>query len=353
MAHITAFHAHRYRGISGLRVDDIARFNVLTGPNGVGKTALLEAIWLFHGRRDPTRLWSPTVQRSAKPVIDPVATLAKPPLHLSGAEANETHEWQVSFEATPIAPSPGFEKPPATNGADSVEPSFLQRPPRGSLRCVLDESETNGDRALMEVRNDFISIPRPQPDGRRAWLQTAATYHDVEKSAVDRFSRLLELGREPELMGALRMILPIVDDLAIVTARNRDPYILATTTHGERLPLQALGQGMMLLFRTLIAMHEAAGGLLLIDEIEGGIHHETLERLWRRLRVLGGERDVQVFAATHSLECVDAAIRAFEDAPEDLAVHSIRPPSASKPLRVVTQRGEGLLAARELNLELR
>ena len=48
---ISSFEAIRYRGISGLSLKGLSRANLITGVNGVGKTALIEAIWLFTGRR--------------------------------------------------------------------------------------------------------------------------------------------------------------------------------------------------------------------------------------------------------------------------------------------------------------
>jgi len=46
VSHLDTFHAIRYRGIDGLRLDRLGKVNLITGPNGVGKTSLAEAVWL-------------------------------------------------------------------------------------------------------------------------------------------------------------------------------------------------------------------------------------------------------------------------------------------------------------------
>jgi len=47
-------------------------------------------------------------------------------------------------------------------------------------------------------------------------------------------------------------------------------------------------------------------GILLIDEIENGIHHSHQKQLWQWLFALAVELDVQIFATTHSLEMLTA-----------------------------------------------
>lgn len=49
MTHLSSFEAVRYRGIDGLSLPRLSRANLVTGVNGVGKTALIEAMWLFAG----------------------------------------------------------------------------------------------------------------------------------------------------------------------------------------------------------------------------------------------------------------------------------------------------------------
>ena len=95
---IRSFEAIHYRGIDGLSLQNMSRANLITGVNGVGKTALIEAIWLFTGRHNIPLLWNTNVQRSRYPVIDPVAELSDGFIELRGKEKTKEYKWKVEFE---------------------------------------------------------------------------------------------------------------------------------------------------------------------------------------------------------------------------------------------------------------
>ena len=61
----------------------------------------------------------------------------------------------------------------------------------------------------------------------------------------------------------------------------------------------------------------AKDGLLLVDEIENGLHYSKLHEVWKTIDWLSREFNVQVFATTHSYECVVAAHAAFKFAKLD------------------------------------
>ena len=58
MAHLESFNVGNYRGLRGLELPRLTQLNLVTGRNGIGKTALLEAMWLFTGRQNSQLLWN-------------------------------------------------------------------------------------------------------------------------------------------------------------------------------------------------------------------------------------------------------------------------------------------------------
>ena len=98
MVYLSSFEAVHYRGIDGLSLPHLSRANLITGVNGVGKTALIEAIWLFTGRYNPTLLWNTNVQRTSNGVLDPIVRLSGSVLELRGTEGGSKHEWKATFE---------------------------------------------------------------------------------------------------------------------------------------------------------------------------------------------------------------------------------------------------------------
>ena len=59
-------------------------------------------------------------------------------------------------------------------------------------------------------------------------------------------------------------------------------------------------------------MWQAKGGVILIDEIENGLHHSVFSKVWQAIDQAARELDVQVIATTHSWECIVAASQSLE-----------------------------------------
>ena len=87
--------------------------------------------------------------------------------------------------------------------------------------------------------------------------------------------------------------------------------------------------------------------------MENGIHYSVLGDVWRHTRTWMRDWKVQFVATTHSGECIDAAMEAFADNPEDLAIHKLFENEGSGKIGVTTFTGEALEGAREMNWEVR
>src|SRR5262249_39074687 len=82
-------------------------------------------------------------------------------------------------------------------------------------------------------------------------------------------------------------------------------------------PLASLGEAMGRVFQIALAMELARGkGVLLIDEVENGIHYTALPTLWRFIFEASRSYGVQVFATTHSWDCVEGFQKAAGDDPQ-------------------------------------
>ena len=62
-----------------------------------------------------------------------------------------------------------------------------------------------------------------------------------------------------------------------------------------------------LTFLVNIAVYK--NGIILLDEIENGIHYSVLDLMWKSVYDAAKAYNVQVFVTTHSFECVQAFSR--------------------------------------------
>jgi len=63
---------------------------------------------------------------------------------------------------------------------------------------------------------------------------------------------------------------------------------------------------MLRILQIAIKLVSAQGGFLLIDEFENGLHYSVQEKIWRLLFEMAEKLDIQVFATTHSWDCIES-----------------------------------------------
>src|SRR5207249_2533959 len=116
---------------------------------------------------------------------------------------------------------------------------------------------------------------------------------------------------------ALRLIAPGVEGLNLVSvpmsSRGERNPIVKVEDIDEPLPLSDLGDGMQRMFGIALALVNAKGGLLLIDEIENGLHYSVQPDLWGLIFQVAGRLNIQVFATTHNWNCIEAFQQALQE----------------------------------------
>ena len=93
----------------------------------------------------------------------------------------------------------------------------------------------------------------------------------------------------------------------IVTIAEDVPRLYAQKNLGPLLPIAIMGNGIVRLSNILCSILEFQKGIVLIDEIENGFHYSFYPLLWKAIKKLSSEFDIQIFITTHSLECIEAA----------------------------------------------
>ena len=125
---------------------------------------------------------------------------------------------------------------------------------------------------------------------------------DVTEDA-SRLGRLRKQKRGNWLLDALQ----VVDDRLRGIEENSSggrSMIWVDIGLSELVPLPVMGAGMIHFTRIVLALALAPGGVVLIDEIENGLHHSVLAEVWGAIAKTAEQFNVQIFATTHSFECV-------------------------------------------------
>jgi predicted ATPase len=126
---------------------------------------------------------------------------------------------------------------------------------------------------------------------------------------------------------------------------------------GEKtpVPLKSMGEGAQRILQLAIALVSARSSLLLIDELEAGLHHTLLETLWEKIFHYARLWDIQVFVTTHSQDVVRKFTYTVEqgDNREHAAFFRLQENRKSKTIEAVSYDAEQLELVLETKLEVR
>lgn len=117
-------------------------------------------------------------------------------------------------------------------------------------------------------------------------------------------------GVEDEAVRAMQILEPELEGIYFLTSkvayRSAGPAGILVATKGSRRrnPLGSYGDGMRRLLALSISLIRAKGGYLLVDEIDTGLHYSVMADMWRLVAEAARQFGVQVFATTHSFDCV-------------------------------------------------
>ena len=336
MAHLASFSIKHYRNLDGLHMGDMRKMNLIVGGNGVGKTSLLEAICLFHDRRKPGVLWDSDIHRFIRPSQNPLEDLTTGAVEMSGVEDKKKYKYKAYFEP--------LNTLDLSTQQESVEYG-VREPITGRLRVTINDKELkSGD--LLRTRSGMVSVPFYSSSP----MSGIFTSDVVNKETIDRFSDIIKRGYKNSMIKKIRSIFPI-DDVDIVVPEDGPPRILVTHDK-KRMYIEQLGGGMTRLFNYNTILYSTESDLTCIDEIENGIHYSVLPEFWKGIRSISENLNVQIFATTHSYECIKAAVDAYGDSSDDIMIYALYCDEEGC-IKVNKRTYDDLETSIEMNMEIR
>lgn len=118
---------------------------------------------------------------------------------------------------------------------------------------------------------------------------------------------------------ALKIIAPEFEDIAFVRHHHRAENLLGRVAkiklagYERPVPMNSLGDGMQRVLQLTLKAISARNGFLLVDEFENGLHYSVQEKIWDLLFKLAGTLNIQIFATTHSWDCIESFAQVAKD----------------------------------------
>ncbi len=317
-----------YRCFEHLTIEKLGRVNLIVGKNNVGKTALLEALRIYATRgtnetllrllnwRDEIPFYLSDNSRNIlfhkEDLVSQAGNIfyGRPKLNLGSNEnikiesrtsslhiyTTKLMDQDESLISDPIA----FQKTWGTLPRGLLIFSKFKSPNQDQIQTEfysLDVTQSFISERIPELKHEFVSSGILD-NIRLVQLWDDAVINNLEAEAI-KFLQIIE--------NKIEYI-----NFVATSAGFRYP-IASSGKSSNRVTLKSYGEGMSRLLGLSLAFVQCKDGLLLIDEIESGLHYSILPDVWKLIFKTAKELNVQVFATTHSKDCIEAFTQAAID----------------------------------------
>ncbi|NDV64151.1 ATP/GTP-binding protein [Bacteroides sp. 224] len=305
----------RFRGFSQLNMLDCAQFNLILGENNSGKSSLLEAILLLSGPNNPTlntlinaiRGWQAKDKDEAKIIF--YAEDASQPITLwMQTETGESRKMEINLlhQAEEVINIDKIRDVPASNQSKEAYKYAINT----TLSDNTKQSAIHSELTFDPINKKIIA------KGDESYTELlAANYLPPVigfTNDMQGFDKMVEQKEKHILIEALQFLEPNLKDIAKIKDR-----IWVDLGYEQMLPSNVLGDGFRKVMSLITQVYNSQNGILLIDEIDNGMHFKSLKLMWKSLLKVAESYHVQIFATSHNIDSIQAYNQVLEES--DLA----------------------------------
>lgn len=354
---IKEFSIMNFKCFEKLEAKPWKRVNLIAGKNNIGKTALLEAIWMHEGIHNANLAFNVESFRGMtnfnnKDFLNDLFTKFKSEKEIllkAEYQDNKVLTLKVRQEER------GGAEPISIESAEGEGPSSV------SPKIIFEGTDDGSEICKSEI---FLGVDprdgrvRPFSKGTGQSIRPSAIFvstgfskEQKNKINADRFSAQVEIKRKPKIVESLKIIDDRLQDLELVKKGNQY-FIHGEVGYNRMISMSLMGEGMERYLTFVLAILSAENGTVLIDEIENGFHHAVHRKIWSNLAKLAREYKVQIIATTHSHECIEAAHESFkQDKEYDFILHRLD--RVGERIEDVTYDRDTLEASLKSDMEIR
>jgi len=252
-----------FKCFENFTAEGFGRVNLIGGKNNVGKTAFMEAVYVnvysYKSNNNPSMALSDIVFDRYNQVILQDLLLEKGKYYIS-----------KEIEKKIIA----FNKAHITSNIQDINYSYKEndlniRDKKNLVKYFLGNNPTTNDK--------------------------------LEES----YGKIIELELEQNIDELIKNIDPNIKSFRIINSQPKCNFMNDSTF----FDIHELGDGLYKYISILFSLFICKNSYLFIDEIDNGIHYTNLDKLWEIILTISKQQNVQVFATTHSKECIESYAR--------------------------------------------
>ena len=339
-----------YRGFREYRLSGLRRINLLVGKNNSGKTSILEAVNLLALNGNPRVLSKIARQRGELP-IDPDERETRRTNYTDlshffhGHEFGETSKLSVK-SAGPLGSLSVYAVSLEELNEDQQKLLFDEITGRVALGLAIrvvreGESSLRTGLALPVSENGAFSVEqasrlyrlyRTRPDDIP--IQFISQDSLERASVAEMWDKVVTESKEQDVVDAMKILDARISSVAFLSGErpyryeSRGGVLIGFEGLKRRVPLGSNGEGMRRLLALALSLSKCQNGILLVDEIDTGLHYSIMGDMWRLVVETALRSNIQVFATTHSFDCIrglDWLCRKFPNLGNEVSLQKIEP----------------------------
>ena len=291
-----------FRGIEHLKIDDLSRVNVFLGQNSSGKSSVLESLLFLMGMSNPDLPQSINYIRSRG--------------YSSFADLGYMFH----------------------NGDLKVSPEFSSEMFDGSKRhLALEMTYIFDDKAQVDIPQGQIPTSETKTflntlkmlfdvevDQKKSSYESSITFNQMNQITGKKIAEgYLEKNTVAFLPADIALGVPTNDLIELAKRKKKDIISKCLSNFDNHITtweilnnvayigldgidllmmVNMMGDGMRRYLNIVAASANPTNNILLIDEIDNGLHYSAYKKLWEAIFALATDTNKQVFVTTHSKE---------------------------------------------------
>lgn len=338
--HLDSLQIKNFRMLEDLTVERLGQVNLIVGNNNSGKSTVLEALRIYASNANQNLLEEISYLRGERYISQENGDLEEFYFEnfFFGRLLSSDSILTIGSDSDNVQLQLGYlQEIMIDRDVDGIPASVKQ------LKLFVDRNELSEDSDAQEIlvflKNGKIIDRIRSVKNRRSNSALVRDLRDIPCSFVPtRIINLDELAgdwdkivfseHEKVIKDALKIIAPSFLDITFIQDQSRTRVGLGVNRYlsesarsavvklvGSKkpIPLGSMGDGMTRVFQIALKIFSAKDGFLLIDEFENGLHYSIQEKVWELIFEMAQRLNIQVFATTHSRDCIEAFSKVAND----------------------------------------
>ena len=302
-----------FRGIDHLKIEDFSRVNVFLGQNSSGKSSVLECLLLMMGMSNPDL--PQTINTLRLRNFSTFADLGymfrnndltiKPEISSELFDDTKRH---LALEMTYIFDS-GTQNDMQNGQIPTSETKTFLNTLKMTFDVKFNQQKSSYECSITANQQGMISNKKLA----EGYLEkNSVAFLSADLSAGNPANDLVELAKRKRKDIVAEFMKRFDSRITAVEILNNVAYI-SMEGIDQLLAVNMMGDGMRRFLNIVAAAANPTNNIILIDEIDNGLHYSAYKKLWEAIFALATTTNKQVFVTTHSKETLSYLCRILDE----------------------------------------